>query len=115
MPPQRFVILKHDFPFLHWDLLLEEESSARTWRLLRMPCLNEPIAAEPLPAHRLLYLDYEGPLSDNRGHVERVVSGTCSVESSNDGCLSLELADCPLASKGIVQTLSDGRIFVTFS
>jgi hypothetical protein len=112
---QRFVILKHDFPFLHWDLLLEEESSARTWRLLRMPCLDEPIAAEPLPAHRLLYLDYEGPLSDNRGHVERVVSGTCSVESSSDGGLSLKITDCPLASMGIVQTLSDGRTFVTFS
>lgn len=112
--PHRFVILKHDHPFLHWDLLLEEQDSARTWRLLRKPCLSEPIAAEPLPAHRLLYLDYEGPVGNNRGRVERVLSGNYSVDSSNEESLVLNLSECPFATQGIVQTLSDGRVFVTF-
>lgn len=65
----RFVVLTHDHPFLHWDLLLEEGSTLRTWRLLEAPSVPAEIAAEALPPHRLLYLDYEGPVSGNRGHV----------------------------------------------
>jgi hypothetical protein len=30
----------------------------------------------PLPPHRRRYLDYEGPLTDGRGHVRRVDHGT---------------------------------------
>ena len=112
---RRFVILKHDHPFLHWDLLLEEESSARTWRLLRKPCLLEPIPAEPLPPHRLMYLDYEGPVSGNRGSVERVLKGTYAEELSNGEIRRLRLSECSFASMATVQTLSDDRVFVTFS
>jgi hypothetical protein len=78
MSDRRFVILRHDHPFLHWDFLIEEDEHAQTWRLMREPCLNEPILAEPLAKHRLMYLDYEGPVSGNRGSVVRVLSGTIS-------------------------------------
>jgi hypothetical protein len=67
----RFAVLTHDHPFLHWDFLLEEGDSLRTWRLLRSPDTAGPIAAEALPDHRLDYLDYEGPVSRNRGEVRR--------------------------------------------
>ena len=118
--PERFVILKHDHPFLHWDLLLQEASSARTWRLLRRPCLNEPIAAEPLPAHRLTYLDYEGPVSNGRGSVQRVVSGMYLIDAENcsaDGTASLllQLLDNHFARTATISTLADGRLFVTFA
>ena len=33
----RFVILEHDYPELHWDLMLETAGALRTWRLLRPP------------------------------------------------------------------------------
>jgi len=117
--PQRFVILKHDHPFLHWDLLLEEASSARTWRLLRKPCLNEPIAAERLPAHRLMYLDYEGPVSNNRGMVQRVLAGTYAVDANNSSpdanpSLRVRLLDNDFARTATISTLVDGRLFVTF-
>ena len=72
---RRFAILRHDHPFLHWDLLLEAGPVALTWRLLRPPLQRELIAAESLPDHRLLYLDYEGPVSGNRGCVRRVAGG----------------------------------------
>jgi hypothetical protein len=65
----RFVVLTHDHPFLHWDFMLEKEASLRSWRLLEPPCSDHPIAAECLPDHRLAYLDYEGPVSGNRGTV----------------------------------------------
>ena len=113
--PRRFVILKHDHPFLHWDLLLEEDGSARTWRLLRMPCLSEPIAAEPLPSHRLAYLEYEGPVSDHRGQVQRVFSGSYVVQSSHNDLLSLTLSESSFACRATVETLSDGRVFITFA
>lgn len=72
----RFVILTHDYPHLHWDLMLEEEGSLLTWRLEVQLAENEPVAATPLPNHRLHYLDYEGPVSRNRGHVKRWDSGS---------------------------------------
>ena len=73
----RFVILTHDYPHLHWDLLLENGESCRTLRLLTDPGLSATeITAEALPEHRLMYLDYEGPVSGNRGSVARWDAGS---------------------------------------
>ncbi|MBM80634.1 MAG: hypothetical protein CMJ78_08585 [Planctomycetaceae bacterium] len=60
---------------LHWDFLLEEPESLRTWRLMTEPDTGSTIAAEALPAHRKLYLDYEGPVSGDRGCVTQWDSG----------------------------------------
>lgn len=66
----RFAILIHDHPALHWDFLLENGEKCRTWRLLDPPdAMNEIIRAEQIPDHRLLYLEYEGPVSGDRGAV----------------------------------------------
>lgn len=35
-------------------------------------------AARRLPDHRSQYLDYEGPISGNRGEVRRLLAGTCT-------------------------------------
>jgi len=72
----RFAILTHDHPFLHWDFLLECGSSCRTWRLLHKPEGLGKIPAESLPEHRLMYLDYEGPVSGDRGGVTAWDTGT---------------------------------------
>jgi DNA polymerase Ligase (LigD) len=72
---RRFAILRHDFPFLHWDFLLETGGVAECWRLFREPCVDEPIATERLADHRLMYLDYEGPVSQGRGVVRAVLRG----------------------------------------
>ncbi len=72
----RFVVLEHDHPVLHWDLMLEAGEGLRTWRLASTPFGETwAIAAEPLPDHRLAYLEYEGPVSGNRGHVKRWDTG----------------------------------------
>ena len=68
----RFVILEHDHPVLHWDLMLEADGVLQTWRLERAP--EEPgctIHATALGDHRIAYLDYEGPVSGQRGNVQR--------------------------------------------
>ena len=76
MAAMRFVILRHECPEgykpgVHWDLMLEEAESLRTWELAAEPAIGLTIAAEQLPDHRLAYLDYEGPISGDRGTVAR--------------------------------------------
>ena len=76
----RFVILEHDHPELHWDLMLEAGNVLHTWRLAQPPA--EPacvIAATALPDHRMLYLDYEGPVSGDRGTVSSFDRGEYSL------------------------------------
>src|SRR5262245_52154592 len=72
----RFVVLEHDWPFLHWDLMLEAQGVLRTWRLLSPPQGSDDVPAEPLGDHRISYLDYEGPFSGGRGSVRRWDAGT---------------------------------------
>ena len=78
----RFVILEHDHPTLHWDLMLEDGAALKTWRLPQPPGQeasgDETRVADAvaLPDHRLMYLDYEGPVSGDRGHVKRWDAGT---------------------------------------
>jgi hypothetical protein len=77
----RYVILEHDHPFLHWDLMLESGSALRTWRLLALPRSGQTIPAQASFDHRLAYLDYEGPVSGGRGWVKRWDWGTFQEET----------------------------------
>jgi hypothetical protein len=72
----RYVILDHDHPHQHWDFMLEDGTVLRTWRLATLPHDGGSTPATPLGNHRLLYLDYEGPVSGNRGRVVRWDAGT---------------------------------------
>jgi predicted ABC-type ATPase len=79
----RFVILEHDHPHLHWDLMLEAGDVLCTWRLERPPRgAPETIPAERISDHRLAYLDYEGPVSGGRGLVKRWDWGTYEILDS---------------------------------
>jgi hypothetical protein len=71
----RFVLLEHDWPRRHWDLMLEAGGVLRTWRLAEPPTPGKDIQAEPIADHRNAYLDYEGPVSGNRGTVTRCDQG----------------------------------------
>jgi hypothetical protein len=75
----RFVVLEHDHPTLHWDLMIEHGAALKTWRLAVPPeKKGEPIEALPLGDHRLTYLDYEGPVSGDRGNVKKWDEGSYS-------------------------------------
>jgi len=102
----RFVILRHQpGPNTkrppHWDLMFEHGNVLRTFA-----CTDEPIAgdskvgdpdvrtqieAEQIDDHRLIYLDYEGPISGGRGDVRRWDHGTFDVIEDTPGCWQLEL------------------------
>ena len=71
----RFVILEHDHPSLHWDFMLERDGVLKTWRLPAPPS-QQPRTALAIGDHRLAYLEYEGPVSGDRGTVKRWDAGT---------------------------------------
>jgi hypothetical protein len=67
----RFVLLDHDHLRPHLDLMLEAGDVLWTWRLDAAPEPGPERQAERIADHRPRYLDYEGPVSGNRGSVRR--------------------------------------------
>lgn len=108
-------MLYHDYPAenprsSHCDLMLEADGKLRTWALPELPSgfrvarpgapsdgrglrssAANTIPAEQLPDHRLAYLDYEGPVSGDRGTVTRLDSGeyVSQKESPNQWVLEI--------------------------
>ena len=81
---QRYVILHHLLPGdEHWDFMLEHGNTLLTWRIPRDPTLpgEWPIRCERIGDHRKAYLDYEGPVSGDRGVVTRVDRGPLELEA----------------------------------
>ena len=79
----RFVLLEHtgapdDPAGLHYDLLLEQGTECRTWRLAGIPQAGGPdVVAVELPPHRLAWLDQvAGEVSGGRGFARRIDAGT---------------------------------------
>ena len=99
----RFAVLIHDYPVLHWDLMLEKEATLRTWRLARPPAETGPIDAEPLPDHRLAYLDYEGPVSGDRGNVRRFDRGDYLSREETVDRVVVELNGAVLRGEAVVE------------
>lgn len=65
----RYTISRHETSSgAHYDLFLENGDVLRTWRLGAPPETGE-VRAEPIGDHRVAYLEYEGPVSGDRGAV----------------------------------------------
>jgi DNA polymerase ligase (LigD)-like protein len=96
----RFVILEHDHPHLHWDFMLEWGHVLRTWRLVSPPdeC-HARVSAEAIADHRLQYLDYEGPVSGDRGQVHRWDHGTYEVLEGAEDSLWLRMSGKRIAGQ----------------
>ena len=74
----RYVVLHHTgWEEDHYDLLLEltPDGPLESWRVSDWPPTADSAYRLNAP-HRRLYLDYEGEVSGNRGHVRRVATGT---------------------------------------
>lgn len=76
-----FVILIHSGSGpTHYDLMIRQDQALASWRLDDAPCDLQPGQALPairIQDHRLEYLDYEGPVSRQRGEVRRLDRGPC--------------------------------------
>lgn len=80
----RYVILRHEgIERPHFDLMFQKDQGddglLTTWRSEVWPIGEATGKVEKLDDHRGTYLDYEGPVSNGRGHVRRVEAGTCQV------------------------------------
>ncbi|MEM8946636.1 MAG: hypothetical protein AAGD11_15795 [Planctomycetota bacterium] len=102
----RFVLLRHECPPSfgkpsHWDFMLEWGNRLRTWELRELPqgwarALGvdgdaSTVAARALPDHRAIYLDYEGPLTGDRGSVRRSDAGTYEILVESGSTLKIAL------------------------
>ena len=106
----------------HWDLMFEADDALRTWSTPALPeewLVNSsstssrgeadtsagllPMAAiadessplvlcRQLADHRLVYLDYEGPVSENRGRVTRFDRGRCHWLEDREDRIVVQLA-----------------------
>ncbi len=61
---------------VHFDLMLETEEGLRTWAMGLLPTAGKRCGAIELPLHRAAYLTHEGPVSQGRGTVKRVMQGS---------------------------------------
>lgn len=79
----RFVILAHSGQgAAHYDFMLEHGQALATWQLSQSPldqARGSVLPARRLADHRSAYLNYQGPVSGNRGRVDRVDAGTYQV------------------------------------
>ena len=93
----RFAVLRHEMPpgsprDTHWDFMLEQEGALRTWALDEAPRADVEIEALELAVHRVAYLQYEGPVSGDRGSVSRWDEGEFEIVQESADRLELTLA-----------------------
>ena len=62
---------------IHYDFLVEKKTDCLTWKLLKLPLLNQAsVKILKQPNHRLVWLSrIEKELSGNRGFVKRIDHG----------------------------------------
>ncbi len=110
----RYVILEHDFPVRHWDLMLEAGEVLRTWKLTSPPKMGLTVAAEKSFDHRPIYLDYEGPISGGRGSVVRCDGGIYQPITEEDGRIVVRLKGARLNGEAIFARDSSGQWQIRF-
>lgn len=93
----RFAVLRHEMPpgserATHWDFMLEQEGALRTWALDEAPRADLELEALELAVHRVAYLQYEGPVSGDRGSVSRWDEGEFETVQESADRLELTLA-----------------------
>jgi hypothetical protein len=103
----RFVLLCHECPPgygkpSHWDLMLEAGDTLRTWNLFDIPTAwKDPDSLDKTASysgtclsevdHRIDFLEFEGPLTNNRGYVTRIDRGEYIEHESTPEVLGFDL------------------------
>lgn len=110
----RYVILEH-LPGpagpreRHWDLMLEAGELLRTWALAGTPSPGATIDATALPDHRPMYLEYEGPVSGDRGTVTRFDRGEYQTLHESPLTLSIKVKGALLHGRVNLYQAGDDR------
>ena len=106
----RTAILQHTTPTgVHHDWLIEDPRlpnpqapDARLWTARVTPAPQDWAKLKRfdltiLPPHRRIYLDYQGRVSGNRGHVRRLMNGTCLISLWSQQRIVLTLQSAKLS------------------
>lgn len=86
-------MLRHeDREGVHYDLMIDTGESLTTWKCPKPPesARDSPLDCRRIGDHRRLYLDYEGPISGDRGEVRRHDRGRCVISESSMDCWKVE-------------------------
>lgn len=107
-----YVILLHEMPPAaarptHWDFMLEDGESLKTWALECELRVGEAVQAQQLADHRRDYLSYEGPVSNDRGMVTRWDEGVFEWIDRSDSMLSISLSGKRLS--GVARFVCDSQ------
>ncbi len=116
----RYVILQHETPEgyprpTHWDLMFESGDVLKTWALDEEPGEGGRIEAEQLADHRKEYLDYEGPVSGDRGTVSQWTTGDYTTVRHSDDEFAARLDSGQLIGTVVARRIDDQRWMVSFS
>lgn len=105
----RFVVLQHDHPQrLHWDFMLDRGESLATWSLPMPPACEQVLPARKLADHRRAYLEYEGPVSGNRGTVVRWDEGEFEWVEDGDDRIVVDIRGRKTAGRVMLETVTEG-------
>ncbi len=107
--PRRFVVLHHVHPMepAHFDLMIEDGDELATWRVESAPesaSRDQSIACVRVADHRIAYLDYEGPISNDRGHVTRHDSGACVVSDLDSSSIRIRFDGTRLVGDWLLES-----------
>jgi hypothetical protein len=73
----------------------------------KLPVTGEIVAADKLPNHRLHYLDYEGDVSGDRGHVRQTDAGVYDLVEENASAIVVSL--CGENLRGVLTLHQDDK------
>lgn len=83
----------------------------RSWRLLESPerwlAGKEPVSliAEPIADHRLAYLEYEGPVSRERGHVAQWDHGPAEWTHDSESSAAMQIQGGRLIGRVLLERI----------
>jgi hypothetical protein len=113
----KFVIQHHTRDnHSHWDLMFERENHLATWQVSVGPAEwpDNPQNAVKIQNHRLDYLSYQGPISNNRGRVEIADQGGFDAGEISEIRWVVRLAGKILNGDLELQHIGDDRWLLTF-
>ena len=87
--------------------MLETREALATWSLAEPPDSAPQVPAWALADHRLAYLDYEGPVSEDRGFVTRWDRGTYQLEKYDRDELTATIAGERLLGQVMLRRLAE--------
>ncbi len=106
----RFVVLEHaDRHGHHFDLMIETGDRLTTWKSGQPPeeAVHHALSYARIADHRMVYLDYEGPISGDRGHVHRHDAGVCIIKHLTPNSWQVHFKGQRLAGRFVLSRVRD--------